>query len=413
MPSATQEVARAARSLANGPERTLDIGEKTRLYALPVVQRGVRYGTVVSAVSLDPYQETGRTAMIGAIILAVLLLGAVTVLSRWMLGRALLPVSRMTEDAATWSEHEIDRRFDLGVPYDELTRLGSTLDGLLERIAASLRHEQRFAAELSHELRTPLARISAEVDLMLRRDRSSDEYKEALAAIQRSSDQMTRTVETLVAAARQEAGLTRTTSDARDAVLAAASNVRAAGTTLDIRVALPSEPARVAIDEELVERMIQPLIDNAVRYGRSLVDVSLVRNGSFALVRVVDDGPGVAAHEQASIFEPGTRGGGGEGHLDGAGLGLALARRLARSAGGEIDGHARRLRAATSSSGCRSPGDPACREGARAAYGERRLDRVMVAVASATAIVRPAELHVVRFLSCSRRDDVRRACFPT
>ncbi len=332
----SQEIADAARSLANGPERSLDIREETRLYALPIVQHGVRYGTVVSAVSLGPYEETSRTALFGAIILAVLLLGAVMVLSRWMLGRALLPVSRMTEDAATWSEHDIDRRFDLGVPYDELTRLASTLDGLLERIAASLRHEQRFAAELSHELRTPLARISGEVDLMLRRDRSPDEYKNALAAIQRSADQMKRTVETLVAAARQEAGLTRTTSDARDAVLAAASNVRATGTTLDIRVSVPSSPARVAVDEELVERMIQPLIDNAVRYGRSAVDVSLVRNGSFALVHVVDDGPGVAEDEQASIFEPGVRGGGGEGRLDGAGLGLALARRLARSAGGEI-----------------------------------------------------------------------------
>ena len=65
----------------------------------------------------------------------------------------------MTEDAASWSEHDLDRRFDLGEPYDELTRLAATLDGLLERIAASLRHEQRFTAELSHELRTPLARI--------------------------------------------------------------------------------------------------------------------------------------------------------------------------------------------------------------------------------------------------------------
>ena len=71
----------------------------------------------------------------------------------------------MTESAASWSEHDLDRRFDLGEPYDELTRLAATLDGLLGRIAASLRHEQRFTAELSHELRTPLARVK-------RRDRA-------------------------------------------------------------------------------------------------------------------------------------------------------------------------------------------------------------------------------------------------
>ena len=110
--------------------------------------------------SLDPYEETATTALVGSVLLAVLLLGAVTLMTRWILGRALLPVSRMTEDAAAWSDHDLDRRFDLGEPYDELTRLAATLDALLERLAASIRHEQRFAAELSHELRTPLARIS-------------------------------------------------------------------------------------------------------------------------------------------------------------------------------------------------------------------------------------------------------------
>jgi two-component system OmpR family sensor kinase len=336
-PRVSKELDQAARSLATGPARSFDIGEQARLYALPVLRNGVRYGTVVSAVSLDPYEETGRTALIGALALGVLMLAAVSVLSRWMLGRALLPVSRMTEDAATWSEHDLDRRFDLGDPYDELTRLAATLDSLLERIAASLRHEQRFTAEVSHELRTPLARISGEAELMLGRERTPDEYRAALTSIRRSADQMTRTVETLVAAARHEAGLLITTSDARDAIQAAVSNVRAAApTAVEVRVTLPSNPARVAVDEELVERMVQPLVDNAVGYGQSVVNVSLVRNGSFASIHVVDDGPGVADDEQAKIFEPGTRGGAAKGRVDGAGLGLSLARRLARSAGGEI-----------------------------------------------------------------------------
>ncbi len=333
---ASIEVDRAARSLATGPERSLDVGEQTRLYSLPVVQDGVRYGTVVSAISLDPYEETVRTAFIGSLILALLLLGAVTVLSHWMLGRALLPVSRMTEDAASWSEGDLDRRFELGEPYDELTTLASTLDSLLERIAASLRHEQRFTAELSHELRTPLARAKSQTELALRRERTSTEYRDALEAIDRNIDQMTRTVETLVAAARQEAGLTMTTSDAHDAVRDAVSIVRDAGTTIELRLTIPPEPARVAVEEDLVERMIQPLLDNAVRYSRSVVEVSAVRNGSFVLVHVVDDGPGISAAEQTTIFEPGVRGEAAEGRTDGAGLGLALARRLARSAGGEI-----------------------------------------------------------------------------
>ena len=113
----------------------------------------------------------------------------------------------MTDDAADWSAHDLDRRFNRGEPYDELTQLAATLDALLERLSASLRHEQRFTAELSHELRTPLARIAGESELALRRERAAEDYRASLEAVQRNAEQMTRTVEALVAAARQEAGL--------------------------------------------------------------------------------------------------------------------------------------------------------------------------------------------------------------
>ena len=94
------------------------------------------------------------------------------------------------------------------------------------------------------------------------------------------------------------------TSDARDAIQAVFDSVSATATDVDVRLALPSDPTRVAVDEELVERMLQPLLDNAVRYGRSVVDVSLVRNGEYAIVHVVDDGPGVAEHERRRSSSP-------------------------------------------------------------------------------------------------------------
>jgi signal transduction histidine kinase len=272
---------------------------------------------------------------VGALVLALLLLGAVALLSRWMLGRALEPVSRMTADAEAWSASDLDRRFDLGEPYDELTRLAATLDVLLEQIAASLRHEQRFTAELSHELRTPLARISGEAELMLRRDRAPEEYREALASIGRSADTMARTVEALVAAAQQDAGLTRTTSDVRDVVAAAIGNARQNRPSVEIDVVLPPEPVRVAVDGELAERMLQPLLDNATRYAGSTVTVTIDRKSTVASIGVADDGLGVGEEERDSIFEPGSRGRAAAGH-NGAGLGLALAQRLARSAGGAI-----------------------------------------------------------------------------
>ena len=169
----------AAAALAGGPERATRFKESLRLYALPVTHDGNRVGTVVAGVSLAPYDETATIALIGSLGLAVVLLAAVALLSHWILGKALLPVSRMTDDAADWSAHDLDRRFDRGEPYDELTQLAATLDALLERLSASLRHEQRFTAELSHELRTPLAKIAAESELALRRERTGEDYRGA------------------------------------------------------------------------------------------------------------------------------------------------------------------------------------------------------------------------------------------
>ena len=339
-PKASRSIDNAVASLVGGPERSLSVGGKVRLYSLPITDRGARIGTVVAAVSLDAYDETARSALTGSLILAVLLLAAITALAWWALGRALRPVARMTTSAAAWSEFDLDHRFELGEPYDELTRLGATLDALLGRLAASLRHEQLFTAELSHELRTPLARIATEVELALKHERSSDEYRESLEAVSRSTSQMTRTVEALVAAARQEAGLSRSTSDVRDAVRRAVEETQplAAEHGVEFELRLPPAPVRVGVDAELLAQVVRPLLENAVRYGRGRAEITLVQSGSAAVLAVADDGPGVDHDEQGAIFEPGVRGSAAAaGTEPGAGLGLALARRLAQSAGGEID----------------------------------------------------------------------------
>ncbi len=337
-PRASDSLTAAATSLAGGPERTMRFHESVRLYSLPVIRNGKRVGTVVAGVPLAAYSETATIALVGSIGLAVALLAAVALLSHWILGKALLPVSRMTDDAAAWSDHDLDRRFNRGEPYDELTQLAATLDAMLERLSAGLRHEQSFTAELSHELRTPLAKIAAETELALRRERTSDDYRASLEAVHRNAEQMTRTVEALVSAARQEAGLTRVTSDVRDGIEAAVTAVQedAVAAGIGVGLSLPPSPVSVAIEVDLLERIVHPLLDNALRYGRARVTVALRTNGSAAIIDVEDDGAGITEDEIETIFEPGVRGTAAVDDPRGAGLGLVLARRLARSAGGEI-----------------------------------------------------------------------------
>jgi signal transduction histidine kinase len=340
-PHSPRIVSDAARSLAGGGRRLLDVDSAdVRLFATPAVFEGKRLGTVVAGVSLAPYEETRRTALIDSLVLAFLLLLVVAVAARWVLAAAFRPVEHMTKAAADWSEHRLERRFELGEPHDELTRLAATLDNLLERIAASLRREQRFSAELSHELRTPVSRIVAEADLALRRQRSSSEYRAALEVVLRNAKDVASTIDALVAASQQEAGLIRGTADAYEAASKAlgACEHRASERGVALELERPSAPLRVGVDPELAVRTLQPVVENAIRYGRDHVRLSLMRNGTRVVFLVEDDGPGVREDERERIFEAGQRGTAGHnGHGDGAGLGLALARRLARTASGDVE----------------------------------------------------------------------------
>jgi two-component system, OmpR family, sensor kinase len=338
--SAGSAVNRAARSLAVGPARFVDVqSSDTRLYAAPVMSGGRRIGTVVAGVSLAPYEQTRRTALIGSLVLGLAVLALVALMARWLLASSLRPVARMTRQAAAWSEHDLDGRFGLGEPHDELTELAATLDALLDRLAASLRREQRFSVEVSHELRTPLARVLAETEVALNRDRTTEEYRQVLTLVHGNAEQLRRTVDALLAAARQEAGTRRGTADALD--VAKAVSAACAGLAiergLEVTIVPPPRPIRMGVEPELAERILQPVIENACRYGRQEVRVAVERDGGSVRISVGDDGPGVGAEEAEHIFEPGAQGNGGRSNGSGAGLGLALARRLARGADGDVE----------------------------------------------------------------------------
>lgn len=334
-PAATE---RAAQTLSGGRRRGAEVAAThTRLYAVPVVIGGRRLGTVVAAVSLRPYERTAHTALVASLVLGALVLVAVALGARLVIAAALKPVARMTQRAEEWSANDLERRFDLGTPRDELTQLAATLDGLLDRVASSLRHEQRFSAELSHELRTPLALLVAEAQYALRHARTPEEHHAGFARILEAAVQMRRTLDALLDAARAEAqpagrGTGDATAAARAAARGCARVAQEAGVEVEVR--LPSQPIRVGVATDLAERVLAPLVENGCRYGSGAVEISVERRGGSVLFTVADDGRGVAADEREAIFEPGHRGAGTA--WQGAGLGLALARRLARAVGGDV-----------------------------------------------------------------------------
>ncbi|WP_441248561.1 sensor histidine kinase [Kitasatospora sp. McL0602] len=332
-PSALQD--RADRLAGNG-EASTDTSEPHafRLYALPIRAGDRQVGTVVASVGLDAYRSTARSALAGSIGLGVLLLGGIYLVTRGVVGRALQPVTEMSTQASEWSEHGTAQRFGADSHFAELAGLAGNLDQLLDRQAALLRHEQQLTAELSHELRTPLAMITAETDWLIARRRNPDDQRTSHGTIAAAAAQMQRICETLLSEARTRTDPVpgRCAVDDVARVLAERSSAEHPGAP---PVTVVGDGATAGVSAPLMERILTPLLDNARRYAVRRITVESERRPGGVLVAVVDDGCGVPETVGAAVFEAGRRAHPDDGH-DGAGLGLPLARRLARAAGGDI-----------------------------------------------------------------------------
>ena len=204
----------AAVTLAGGPRRFLDVSHPAvRLLAVPVRSTGRQIGTVVVAASRAPYERTARTALIASLVLAVVLVVAVGLIARWLLGCR----------AAAGGAHDRRRRrlerarprpaLLARPPTDELTTLAATLDGLLDRLAAGMRREQRLSSEMSHELRTPLAKISTQAQLLAGAPELPADLREEADGIVRAANAMREVIDVLMSAARAESDATHGTAD--------------------------------------------------------------------------------------------------------------------------------------------------------------------------------------------------------
>jgi two-component system, OmpR family, sensor kinase len=295
-----------------------------RLRAAPIVpdDSATVAGVVVVAAELAPYRTTQTSALLLTVVLAVLVIAGVSALAAWIVGRALRPVHRMATSAAQWSEEDLTRRFGLGEPRDEITALAAVLDGLLERVSRTILAEQRLTSELAHELRSPLTVIRAEAEL----GAAGGTDRERFTRIVSSVDMLTAAIDTLLALARGGIAPDERSS-AAEVLREAADRVGGNG-----RMTIEADGAlTLAVPEDLAIRAVAPLVDNALRHGAGAV--TLRARGRDDVVEItVADGGRLQAGEPEALFAPGVRGV----ESSGAGLGLPLARRLARAAGGDV-----------------------------------------------------------------------------
>jgi two-component system OmpR family sensor kinase len=309
--------------LARGGSGVVEVGS-WRVDAAPL-RKGVDVGRAIVAIDTGPYRSGLGRLIAASVITGVIVVAGVTLLAGLIVRRALAPVAAMTATAVAWSHDRPNRRFALGPPRDEITGLAAVLDGLLGRVDRAIRAEQRLTAEVAHELRTPLTVMRGEAELGAATPRLRRAERERFERIVAAADDMGSAMSTLLDAARGSGSSATSDVAAVLAMLAARD-----GLALPVRVEPVPAGLVVAAPAEVLGRALGPLIDNAARHGRTHVRIAAERRDDRVVVTVEDDGDGVE-ESVGDVFEPGVR----DERSEGAGLGLALARRLARSVGGD------------------------------------------------------------------------------
>lgn len=259
--------------------------------------------------------------------------------------QSLSPVVAMADRARRIGVENLSARLPVANPRDELGHLAETFNELLGRLEASLIQQRQFMADASHELRTPVTttRTAAAVALQ-QQHRDEAEYRETLRIVEQQAERLSRVVDDMFTLARADAGNypVRSTPMYLDEVIdevVRAARIVAGTKNVSIEVTSVVSAAFTG-DEELVRRMIVNLIDNAVRHtpSGSTVRVELDETDSGYAIAVKDRGPGIPGAIRAEIFERFFRGDAARrsSAQEGAGLGLALARWIARAHGGDV-----------------------------------------------------------------------------
>jgi signal transduction histidine kinase len=295
-------------------------------------------GFIIAGKSLADVGNTLATTR-RALAVGILLGGALSFLLAWLLARrALRPLRLIARTAASIREGDLSRRIGY-VERDELGEVAAELDASFSELEEALRRQERFVADASHELKTPLAAARANVQLLRRWAAEDPQARaEALAALDRATARMARIVSDLIQLAHGDDSLRYARDRVRldDLVLETQREARSLADGVEVVVG-GIEQAEVVGDRDRLQQALANLVDNALRVSPPGGSVTLVleKRGNRAEVLVSDTGPGIAEDELPEIFNRFFRGS-EAGSSSSSGLGLSIARAIARAHGGDV-----------------------------------------------------------------------------
>ena len=278
----------------------------------------------------------------------ILVLAVVAWLTVWSVRRSLSPLSDLTEQARGISVRQwLFRAPVSAVATRELAPLASALETVVGRLHDSFANQRRFTSDLAHELKTHVAIIKSSLQLLLRQQRSADEYRVGMAGLLEDCERLEGLIVRMLRLARveqasEERGAQQLPlSDVLATCEAAMARVEALANSKSVEIVLRgSSHAQIEADPEDLELVWLNLLENAVRHSApgASVTLELEDDPSGVRVRVIDRGQGIGAEDLPHVFERFRRGNGnGSSGSGGFGLGLAICKAIVEGYGGSIE----------------------------------------------------------------------------
>lgn len=289
------------------------------------------------------YEATGAQFILDSVVRVILIalptLVVLAALGGWLITRnAFRVVDELRQQADSISGgQDLSRRIPVNGERDELYRLAGTLNRMFDRLEDSFQAEQQFISDVSHELRTPTAVILAECQYALGAEQA--EQTAALEVIQRQGKRMSRMTEEMLTLSRMERGQTQLAREETDLTelveVICEDQQELLPEHLTLRWEL--EPVTAEVHQDMMIRLVINLLNNAVRYAKSEILVTLTCPNDTVTLTVADDGVGIEPEHQKRIFQRFYQVDGARARKSGGlGLGLAMCDQIIRQHGGRI-----------------------------------------------------------------------------
>ncbi len=286
---------------------------------------------------LDEARKFSQLIFLGGIgVLALALASA-----WWLLTRALRPLEKISDAAEKISSGNLSQRIKTADSESELGKLAGVLNSTFARLETSFAQQKQFTSDASHELRTPIAVLISEAQTTLARERTPEEYREALTASLETAQKMRQLTESLLQLARLDAGqeqMRREKNNLATITQRCEKLVQTLARERQLRIESQLHDAEIFCDHTRIEQVVTNLLTNAIKYNREggLIRMNTGMVGGVAVLSVSDTGLGIAGADLPRVFERFYRADQSRTGSD-SGLGLAISKAIVEAHGGTIE----------------------------------------------------------------------------